>query len=187
MMRALRFAVPALLVCASPAFARGQDKPITDRDVDAVDVATTPMTDLNLRKDKIPQVLIDAQQKPYATQGLKKCKALVKAVGELDEVLGGDLDLPQAQRDRISAGRVAKSVVGSFIPFRGILREISGANDQQRRVQDAIEAGLARRGFLKGMGQARGCAYPARPATREDIERYLSRKDAGEPGDGASK
>ena len=182
-MRSDRLIIAALAVAAmpAPALAAGQDKPITDRDVDAVDVATTPMSDLNLRKDKIPQVLIDAQARPYDLRGLKKCKALVRSVGELDDILGGDLDLPQEQRDRISAGRVAKSVVGSFIPFRGIIREISGANDQQRRVQDAIEAGLARRGFLKGVGQARGCPYPARPATRDDIERYLSRKDGNGP------
>ena len=62
-------------------------------------------------------------------------------------------------------GRVAKAVVGSFIPFEGVIREISGANGHDRRLQSAIAAGSARRSFRKGTGQARGCTHPARPAT----------------------
>jgi len=183
------FLLPTLagaLLAASPAIARGQDKPgaekpITDRKVDAVDVATTPVTDLNLRKDEIPPVLIAAQNRPYDLEGLKKCKRLAGAVEELNAVLGPDIDLPQDREGRLSAGRVAKSVVGSFIPFRGIVREVSGANDHQRRVQAAIEAGLARRGFLKGVGAARGCPYPARAATEREVRAFYAQKDAEKP------
>ena len=183
-MRRMLLALPLAMLASFPALAASQDKPITDREVDAVDVATTPMTDLNLRKDKIPQVLLDAQERPYDLAGLKRCKALVSAVNELNAVLGGDLDLPQEQRGRISPGRVAKSVVGSFIPFRGVIREVSGANDQERRLQAAIEAGLARRGFLKGVGQARDCKYPARAASSRDVQRYVNEKAERENGDG---
>jgi hypothetical protein len=59
---------------------------------------------------------------------------------------------------------VAKNVVASFIPFRGILRELTGAAEQERDWRAAIYAGAVRRGFLKGLGQQKGCAYPARPA-----------------------
>lgn len=59
---------------------------------------------------------------------------------------------------------MAKNVVASFIPFRGILRELSGAAGQERDWRAAIYAGSVRRGFLKGLGQQKGCAYPARPA-----------------------
>lgn len=181
----MRYLIPTLaaaLVAAGPALARGQDKqppdrPITDRKVDAVDVATTPATDLNLRKDEIPDVLIAAQGRPYDLAGLKKCKALAGAVAELNTVLGPDIDLPQDREARLSAGRVARSVVGSFIPFRGVVREVSGANDHQRRVQAAIEAGLARRGFLKGVGMARGCAYPARAASEREVRAFYAGKD----------
>ncbi len=95
-------------------------------------------------------------------------------------MLGPDLDLPEEERARISAGRMAKTVVGSFIPFRGLIREVSGANDHDRQVRAAIQAGLARRGFLKGVGHAKGCAYPARPASEREVDRYMTEKAAQE-------
>ena len=69
----------------------------------------------------------------------------------------------------MSAGRVAQAAVGSFIPFRGLIREISGANEQERKIQAAVQAGVARRAYLKGVGEARGCRYPARSAGPADI------------------
>ena len=165
-------------LAAAPAGARSPEVPITHRNPDAVDVATTPMNDLNLRKEEIPQLLIDAQERPYDLIGIDRCSSIASAVGELDAVLGDDLDLPQSSRRRISATRVAQSVVGSFIPFRGIIREVSGANNQQRMIQAAIEAGLARRGFLKGVGQAKGCRYPARAATAKVIAQYNRKASA---------
>ena len=164
---------------ASPALARGEPdaterpkeekpkEPVTSKEVSAVDVAATPMTDLNLRKDEIPQILIDAQTSPYTLNGLGRCAQIAAKVDEFNAVLGDDIDLPQVTGKRISAGRIGQWVVGSFIPFRGVIREISGANDQQNRLQAAIQAGVARRSFLKGVGEAKGCRYPARSATRE--------------------
>lgn len=138
-------------------------KPFTQRDITAVDVATTPVTDLNLRKADIPALLISAQEKPYDMAGLTRCSRIAAAVGELDAVLGDDIDMPRADRKGgPNAGKLAQWAVGSFIPFRGAIREISGANAQERRVQIAIQAGMARRAFLKGAGEARGCRYPAR-------------------------
>lgn len=157
-------AVAALLV-ASVTPARAGDRPITNRDPDAADVAKTPITDLNIGRDgEIPPILTAAVEQPYALDGLNKCRSLTTAITDLDAVLGPDMDLPQEQRDRVNGGRVAQWVVTSFIPFRGLIREVSGANDQDRKVGTAIQAGLARRGFLKGVGAARGCKYPARPA-----------------------
>ena len=164
-------------LAASPALA-AQDKPMTDDDPDAVDVAKTPVTDLNIDKKEIPAILLQAQARPYSLTGLGRCKPLIAEVSALDDVLGPDLDLPEEERARISAGRVAKTVVGSFIPFRGLIREVSGANDHDRKVRAAIQAGLARRGFLKGIGQARGCAYPARPATTREVDEYIAKREA---------
>ncbi|MEK7111976.1 MAG: hypothetical protein AAB875_01485, partial [Patescibacteria group bacterium] len=61
--------------------------------------------------------------------------------------------------DRTSkiAEGVGKSLVNSLIPFRGVVREISGAAPAERRLRAAIAAGLARRGYLRGMASAKGC------------------------------
>lgn len=140
------------------------DKPVTDQGVSAGDVVRTPFSDLNLRKGEIPELLIRAQADPYGVAGLRKCGQLTAAIADLDAVLGDDIDLPTDGKPKLSAGRVAQAAVGSFIPFRGLIREISGANEQDRRLLLAVQAGFARRAFLKGFGQARGCRYPARAA-----------------------
>lgn len=174
----LSAAISALFL-AMPVHAREQDRPIGDRDPSAIDVAKTPITDLNVGRDnEIPPLLTAAVVDPYALKGLRTCRQLIGEVQALNDVLGPDIDLPQAERDRISSGRMAKSVVASFIPFRGLIREISGANDQDRRVQTAIQAGLTRRGFLKGVGAARRCDYPAAPAPSDVVQARLEEMKA---------
>lgn len=155
-----------ILFAAMPALAAEPDKPVTDQTITAADVATTPANDLNLRRDEIPALLLTAQEKPYDLDGLKRCARIAAAVGELDAILGDDIDLGQAEiRRHFNPGKLAVWAVGSFIPFRGAIRELSGANEHQRRMQLAVRAGFARRAFLKGVGHARGCRYPARSAT----------------------
>jgi hypothetical protein len=172
-------AFAAIALVAAPAMA-AQDKPLRNDEPNVGDIAKTPVTDLNIEKREIPELLIEAQRAPYLLEGLSNCRRLIAAVREFDEVLGPDFDLPEEERSRISAGRVAKTVVGSFIPFRGLIREVSGANDHDRKVRAAIQAGLARRGFLKGAGLARGCAYPARPANRKDVAQFIAERKASD-------
>ena len=162
------------------------EKPITQRDPSAVDVIATPATDLNLRKGEIPPILIQASTNPYGLSGMRRCGDLAAEVTRLDAVLGEDIDIAQTPSRKVSAGKVAQSVVGSFIPFRGLIRQISGASEQERRLQLAIYAGSARRSFLKGIGYQRGCAWPARSATPEMLARVAAQNEArartAEPG-----
>jgi hypothetical protein len=55
-------------------------------------------------------------------------------------------------------------LASSAIPYRGCVRRLSGAERHDRLVQAAIEAGAVRRGYLKGLGEARGCDPPATPS-----------------------
>ena len=154
----------AASIVAAPAQARDPDEQAMNRTPDAQDVAMTPVTDLNLKKDEIPSVLLAAAVDPYASTGIRECADIAAALTPLDAALGPDMDVVQPDSERVSAGAVAKSVVASFIPFRGVLRELSGAADHQREFQAAIYAGAIRRGFLKGLGQQMKCPYPSRPA-----------------------
>jgi hypothetical protein len=169
----------ALAFSVTPALA-AQEKPLADRDPSAMDVAKTPVTDLNIDKQEIPEILLAAQGQPYHLGGLSKCRRLMDEVTALDEVLGPDIDLPEEQRSRISPGRMAKTVVGSFIPFRGLIREVSGANEHDRKVRVAVQAGMVRRAFLKGVGQSKNCGYPARPASAQTIAAFVAERDAPE-------
>lgn len=172
----------AAAAASAPVMAAAPDKPVTQKDVTAGDVAATPMTDLNLRKGEIPAILTAATEQPYTLLGLTNCQQLAAAIGEFDAVLGDDLDTPKEGERRTTPGRLAQSVVGSFIPFRGIIREVSGANSKQRELQNAIQAGVARRSFLKGYGQARGCRYPARSVTPDIYARQLAEIEARKNG-----
>ena len=162
------------VIATAPLAARTQEN-VRDRDPGVEDVAMTPLTDLNLAKDPIPELLLAANAAPYASDGLDGCDELGGAIAELDAVLGPDLDVADENRDAISVGRIAKSAVGSFIPFRSILREVTGAADHERDFEAAIVAGIMRRAYLKGVGEAKGCAYPARPAfAKVDLSRDAS-------------
>jgi hypothetical protein len=138
-------------------------------------IASQPAKDVGLVKTEIPPLLIEAAAAPYDLKGLSGCGDLAAEVGRLSEVLGPDLDTPTEVADR-SPERVAtaggRAVVNSLIPFRGLVREVSGAAAEQRARNAAIDAGYARRGFLRGVHQARNCrpalsaSTPPPPASR---------------------
>lgn len=129
--------------------------------------ATTPVKDVGLKKTEIPAKLIAIQDEPYSLEGLRRCSSLIKEIKELDAVLAPDVnakvDKSKAEKREKTAGRVAGGLIGGIIPFRGIVREISGAAGDERKYNAAVYAGVVRRGFLKGVGLERGCKAPARP------------------------
>lgn len=153
-----------LLALASPVMAQDD---VTDRNPDALDVAMTPLSDLNLARDPIPPILLWANENPYANEGLEDCANIRSGIADLDAVLGDDADTETEEERRLTVTGVAQRAVGMFIPFRGIIREISGANSHEYKFRQAIAAGLMRRAYLKGLGEARDCPYPARPMPPE--------------------
>ena len=164
---AARAAFAILLAGSASAFAlpAAAQQDVTEKKTTMEDVAMTPLSDLNIRRDPIPQVLVEARNAPYNSENLGECEDIRREVGNLDAVLGDDFDTAQpGERDGISPTGVARSVIGSFIPFRGIIREISGANDHEYNFREAIAAGLMRRAYLKGIGREWECPYPASPA-----------------------
>ena len=71
------------------------------------------------------------------------------------------------RRSRISTGTtlVADEAIGTLrstaeavVPYRKWVRKLSGAERYAKDVSAAIAAGTVRRGFLKGLRAARGCA-----------------------------
>jgi hypothetical protein len=131
--------------------------------VTAGDIAGKPLDDLNLRKDKekIAPVLEAALARPYAIPGKGRCAALNLEVVRLNAALGPDVDdsnSPSAEQKRDRAvGGTARSVVGSLIPFDGVIRAISGADAAAAHYALYLYAGSVRRAFIKGYAKARGC------------------------------
>lgn len=131
---------------------------------------TTPLRDLNVQKVDIPQVLLDALEDPYARPRNSRCQTLITLIRPFNEVLGPDIDTIPGDEDgwgtrsKSTALGVAGDLAGGAIPFRGVVRKLSGAESHDRLVTAAIIAGHTRRAYLKGLGEARGCVPPATPS-----------------------
>lgn len=134
-------------------------------------VATAPLRDFNVIRTQIPQVLQDALEDPYARPVPANCDGITLAVMQLDTALGADLDQPPSKDDidLIDKGRgyVMGAAVGAaqdLIPMRSWVRRLTGAAQHDRLVAASITAGGVRRGYLKGLGESRGCNPPSTPS-----------------------
>ncbi|MEO0818233.1 MAG: hypothetical protein AAFX86_13130 [Pseudomonadota bacterium] len=144
------------------------------------DAALSPLEDLNLRRDDIPAVL-EPLETPYGIPAGSGCEYLLGEIATLTQILGPDDDTPETdeeERDRAewAADRSADAALGAvastargFIPFRGLVREATGAERYADKLATAYRLGMERRAYLKGYGQALGCAPPAAPIP-ESIE-----------------
>jgi predicted small secreted protein len=139
--------------------------------------ASAPLRDLNVLRTKVPGVLLDAMADPYErpllprrTSQQAQCDQLAALIKPLDDALGAALDAPSMdvddllQKGRTTALGAAASLASDTIPFRGWVRKLSGAEQHDKLVIAAITAGGVRRAYLKGLGEARGCAPPATPS-----------------------
>lgn len=154
------YGMAALLLCSTSALAQEAEKPKDETLKKAGNIASQPVRDIGLDKDEIPPVLLKAVENPYATPTSRTCKGLKASLGELNAVLGEDFTVgAKANENRTGkiAEAVGKTIVNSLIPFRGLVREISGAAPQERRLQAAVTAGIARRGYLRGLAANKGC------------------------------
>ncbi|TCJ14690.1 hypothetical protein EZJ19_09485 [Parasulfuritortus cantonensis] len=156
------------------------------------DIAATPLSDLNLVRTKIPDVLTAARKSPYGAPADGGCTALAEQVKALDEVLGPDLDRSRKDTDEGLVERgadfigetavdTARHAAAGILPFRSWIRKLSGAERHSKEVSAAIAAGIVRRAYLKGLGQAAGCPAPAAPAVRPAAGEGVSRGAAEPP------
>lgn len=147
-----------LAACASSS----QDK--------VTNAATTPLSDLNVVRADIPDVLKAAAAAPYAVPADASCGGLAAGIRSLDEVLGPDIDAPATagntgllERGEDAATGALQRTAEGVIPFRGWVRKLTGAERYARQVSAAITAGGVRRGFLRGLAAAKACtAAPAK-------------------------
>lgn len=135
-----------------------------------------PLVDLNLLRRKIPDILRDARRAPYRMPDIATCDTMGLEIRNLDIALGVDLDRQILGKDGDSlaargaeeAGDAAtdavKDLTTGWIPYRGWVRRLTGAERHSRELSRHIAAGLTRRAFLKGLGQSQGCVPPAAPA-----------------------
>lgn len=134
------------------------------------EAVTAPLADLNLLRTKIPPALIEAKKAPYLQPAVSDCESLISEVHQLNEALGPDLDNHSPEDDTSlmerGATEAGDAVIGAiksasvgWIPYRGWVRKLTGAERHSKEVASAIKAGLVRRAFLKGLGLARECTF----------------------------
>jgi len=158
--------VVGVLLSASGAMAEtpNADKPMIDH---AENAMMQPLKDVNLKKDKIPVRLLEIQKDPYSLADLAGCRAITTEIASLYPMLGPDVndykEASKTEKRERGISRVAGGILGSFIPFRGVVRELTGANAAKDRYLRALSAGFARRSFLKGIAVSQGCIKPPDP------------------------
>lgn len=135
---------------------------------DSFKTATSTLDDVGLREEEIPDILHQAVEHPYAGTAKMPCAQARAELAKLDALLGPDIDVPK-NKEEMSNGEVLlnhgsdflhDTVVDfvrgqtSILPFRGIVRQITGASSHEKAVRDARQAGQLRRAYLKGLMQA---------------------------------
>jgi hypothetical protein len=106
-----------------------------------------------------PAALTAIVAAPYALPDRPDCATLVRLITELDGLLGPDVDVITVAGKGYdqAAGKAIASAVRGAIPYRWALRWMTGANRGDRELRDAILAGTARRGYLKGVRLGLAC------------------------------
>lgn len=133
-----------------------------------------PMRDLSLIRDQAPPALRRAIAQPYDKDEIKTCAQVIHEIAELDDALGPDLKPGDKPGGGLSIGGLAGDLVGGAIglPFRGVIRHVTGAEQRDRELRSAVLAGMVRRGFLKGRLTEMACeapaASPAAPAVAQN-------------------
>ncbi|WP_140985410.1 hypothetical protein [Asticcacaulis tiandongensis] len=140
------------------------------------DAVSAPLVDLNLKRKEIPPVLLRAVANTYDLGGLYQCEEMAAEVRQLDAVLGPDFDEPPAPNEidtyterggQMASKYTLDAVRGAatdIIPYRSVIRRLSGAEKHHRAYEKAVDAGHVRRAYLKGIGMHKNCAPPAAPS-----------------------
>lgn len=139
----------------------------------SVDAILSPARDLNLRRTPIPEELKGVEN-VYLKSPSRSCKRIAREVLQLTEILGKDDDEPSDEDSSTLSTQVGEetakrtldliaSTATSLLPARGIVRHVSGAARHEKELRAAYIRGAQRRSYLKGIGQALGCKYPAAP------------------------
>jgi len=129
------------------------------------DMVSGEESGLGITGAETPPALKIVAAKPYALPPAVDCAALDREIASLDALLGPDVDrLADAKSLGIDledrAGHAFGSALRGAIPYRWALRWLTQAGDMDKQLRQAVIAGAARRGFLKGMRLAMVCPAP---------------------------
>lgn len=142
-----------LAACASTG-----EGPTSKRSKAVGGVVSQPFKDLGMVRPAIPEALAKASATPYGVDEPLDCGVVALEVVALDEALGPDVDARSASKGGMAEGLVLDALQDALsLPFRGIIRRVSGADRRERERVAAVLAGMVRRGYLKGVTLGARC------------------------------
>lgn len=145
---------------------------------DAFDAATGNLEDLNIKRREIPKLLEKLAANPYQPPPKYTCKSIKSELAELEPLIGPDIqprevqvassdgfipdleniEMPAQAEVENSAHDAVMGLIRSqtdFLPFRSIIRRLSGADRHEKNLQEAYQAGKLRRAYLKGLAESK--------------------------------
>jgi hypothetical protein len=133
----------------------------------AGEAARQPLRDMGLMKKKIPYALARIAD-PYAEPSGPGCAWISYELTQLSAALGTEVAvMPVASRDSTSergsrmametAREMIRSAGSRLLPGRSVIRTLSGASNSEELYEAAQQRGMVRRGYLKGLSEARNC------------------------------
>ncbi|MFZ6817835.1 hypothetical protein [Undibacterium sp. Ji22W] len=145
---------------------------------------TSPLSDLNIVRIDIPEVLINARKAPYLIIPGADCPWYEREIQSLNEVLGPDIDAAKIDENGNIVERelgnatinALKSFTEGFVPFRSWVRRLTGADSHTREVAAASIAGIVRRSYLKGIVSGKSCLNQAADMAKSATEISLEKK-----------
>lgn len=150
MSKAAAWAVCGVLFAASAA--QAQVKPGSD-------------TGLGLSGADVPPLLAAIKADPYKAPAAPACDTVPAEILAINDLLGPDLDTPPETDDtKKSLASKSAGVARSLVPYGGVVRFVTGANKKDKELREAIVAGYARRGFLRGLESNLKCHPDPPPA-----------------------
>jgi len=157
-MKPLSVSVACTVALALAACASSGERTPSKRPEAVGGAVSQPFEDLGVVRTAIPDVLASASAAPYGVDEPLDCSALVRDLAALEDVLGPDVDARPANERGMTEGLVLDALQSALsLPFRGIIRRVSGADRRDREKVAAVLAGMVRRGYLRGVIRGAGC------------------------------
>jgi hypothetical protein len=108
---------------------------------------------LGLRGAEVPPLLATIKLAPYKAPDAPACDTVPAEILAIDDLLGDDLDAPPPAPEDSKKSLLSKGgdVARGLVPYGGVVRFVTGANKKDKDLREAVLAGYARRGFLRGV------------------------------------
>jgi hypothetical protein len=133
----------------------------------ASQAAVQPLRDFGIVRRKIPAALARISD-PYAPPTGQSCQWIQYEIQQLNAALQGDVEPAVGHDDGTMASKgenmakegateAVRGITSLLVPQRRLVRMLTGASKADRLYAEAEERGMVRRGYLRGLAEAKKC------------------------------